>query len=862
MLKQLFSAIALFVVFYPIQSNSQVVPDNTLGTESSVIRSIDELKDAIEGGAIRGDNLFHSFEQFGIDEGFTIEFANPEGISNIFSRVTGGNISEIFGTLGVDGNANLFLMNPNGIVFGENAAINIGGSFLATTAESVEFNSGDRFSAVGRDKPLLTIDFPIGLGLGSSSGEIRVEGTGNELFFTSDSSIQNRILTGAGESTSGLRVQPNRNIALIGKNVTVDGGLVTAPSGNIDIGSIKSGRIIFNLEEWNFDYTEVSVFEELRLDNQALLDTSGISGGNITLVGSLIDLDNGATIFIESQAASNAKIAIDAKESLSLSGKTTPTFSSDPFQQAFEETATIATSNFSGAGIDIEISTKNLEIENGASILTISSLNGSSGNIKISSSDLVQISGASETNPLSSASSIFTLSRSLNTGTSGNIQIEARNLFVEDGAGISTSAIGTRSGNISLDISESILIRGTRTIFSGQNEVPSSINTAAQTFSPIENSFSRPNAGEINVNTSVVEILDGGSISTSSTGSANAGRITVNASESVTIEGFVETQGEGEQTIFPSLISSSTLVLDPILQELLNLPAIPTGNADSVEINTDKLFVENTASVAVLNQGTGDGGNLQINADSISLNDAGSISASTVSGEGGNVTINSNNLELFNQSNIAANAGELGNGGNITIDSDTILGLNNSDITANAFRGNGGNITINSDFIVGLEEQPELTFQSDITASSEFGIDGTVTINSLETSVEEDLIISARGVDLTEARELLERDCTTGGRRGRNQLVYLGAGIRQSPDNFFDDTPIVDERTIIKTPVPTEKSNDVPPLWSPGDPIIQPNAVQINPDGRKFLVAVEEIQSPESAFCSPQNTDPEAQEED
>ena len=76
-------------------------------------------------------------------------------------------MSPLQGTLSVDGNANLFLMNPNGIVFGENAAIDVGGSFLTTTAENIKFNSGDRFSALSREKPLLTIDFPVGLGLDS-----------------------------------------------------------------------------------------------------------------------------------------------------------------------------------------------------------------------------------------------------------------------------------------------------------------------------------------------------------------------------------------------------------------------------------------------------------------------------------------------------------------------------------------------------------------------------------------------------------------------------------------------------------------------------------------------------------------------
>lgn len=129
-------------VFVSLPLFAQVIPDETLGSENSTVNSIDELRDRIEGGAIRGENLFHSFEKFGIPEGMEIYFANPENISNIFSRITGNNISEIFGTLGVEGPANLFLINPNGIVFGENARIDVGGSFIATTAEKIHFGDG------------------------------------------------------------------------------------------------------------------------------------------------------------------------------------------------------------------------------------------------------------------------------------------------------------------------------------------------------------------------------------------------------------------------------------------------------------------------------------------------------------------------------------------------------------------------------------------------------------------------------------------------------------------------------------------------------------------------------------------------
>jgi filamentous hemagglutinin family protein len=131
---------------------AQITPDETLGNEQSVVvpnRNIQgQLVDAIEGGARRGTNLFHSFRAFNIGEGQRVYFTNPNGVENILSRVTGSGISDILGTLGVDGRANLFLLNPNGIIFGPNAQLDVGGSFLASTStcSSIDCNCPHRLT--------------------------------------------------------------------------------------------------------------------------------------------------------------------------------------------------------------------------------------------------------------------------------------------------------------------------------------------------------------------------------------------------------------------------------------------------------------------------------------------------------------------------------------------------------------------------------------------------------------------------------------------------------------------------------------------------------------------------------------------
>ena len=320
---QIFKHLLLSIIlnlFCSFKSLAQVFPDNTLGAESSKINSINGLRDRIEGGAIRGDNLFHSFIEFGVQEGLSVNFANPEGIANIFSRVTGGNISEIFGTLGVDGAANLFLMNPNGIVFGENAAINVSGSFLATTAETIDFNDGNKFSSVEPNEPLLTIDFPMGLGFGSSPGTIRVNDTGHNLVdFTPSSPFV--PFTGRNP-LSGLRVQADQTLALLGGSINMNGGILSAEGGNIELGSVTDGfvRLIDNSSGWTFNYEKAS-FGNINLISKSLVDASGFNSGSININGANVRLADGTVVLIQNLGSSpDGNLRFNASKLLEIKG--------------------------------------------------------------------------------------------------------------------------------------------------------------------------------------------------------------------------------------------------------------------------------------------------------------------------------------------------------------------------------------------------------------------------------------------------------------------------------------------------------------------------------------------------------------
>src|SRR5919202_967547 len=277
---------------------AQITPDGTLGAERSVVTPNvninDAIADRIDGGAIRGANLFHSFTQFNVGDRQRVYFANPVGIENILTRVTGTNASNILGTLGVTGgNANLFLINPNGILFGPNASLSLNGSFIATTANAIQFGNQGFFSASAPEAPLLLSVNP------------------SAFFF-------NQIATQPITNQARLQVPNSPSLLLVGGDVAIDGGRLNAPDGRVELGGIAgAGTVGLNVDGNNLSlsFPESVARSDLSLTNGAKVDVSGEGGGFIQVQGSAVTVADASEILAETEGSQNGKgILIQASQ--------------------------------------------------------------------------------------------------------------------------------------------------------------------------------------------------------------------------------------------------------------------------------------------------------------------------------------------------------------------------------------------------------------------------------------------------------------------------------------------------------------------------------------------------------------------
>jgi filamentous hemagglutinin family protein len=724
---------------------AQIIPDRTLPNNSNV--TINGSTFNITGGTQAGRNLFHSFQQFSIPTGGTASFNNGLDIQNIFSRVTGGSVSNIDGVIKALGNANVFFLNPNGIVFGKNASLNIGGSFVASTANSIKFTDGFEYSATAHPtSPLLTISVPSGLQFGTNPGGIQVQGDGQGL----------RQDTRLIDTQNALRVEPNQTLALVGGDITLKGGTVKTAGGRIELGSVgRNGLVSLTPINKGFSlgYSGVQDFGNIQLSQQSDVDASGEGGGDIQVQGRKITLTSGSVIEASTLRANpGGTFTVTGSEAVELTRLTTE-YSTGLFNRVYPGAI--------GKAGNLTINTQQLLVQNGAQISASTFGAGQGGNL-IVNANTIQLTGTTPDGEV--ASGLFAQqARSNGTGSAGNLIINAQLLQVLNGAGVGVATFGVgRGGNLIVN-ANTIYLAGA----SPDVTFPSSLYT---------DSFGSGNAGNLIINTQHLQVQNGAQISSSTFSAGQGGDLIVNANtiqltgatsdgkhgSSLSVQANSRATGiAGNLTITTGelfvnggaqisastfgagqggnlIVNANTIQLTgttPDRKVASGLLAVQsnsngTGSGGDLIINTHELFVQNGAIVSVRNLGTGTAGNLNINARSIGL-DNGTLSANTRSNkttptqQQATITISSGDLILSRGSNITANAsGTNVIGGNIKIDTDVLAAVENSKISADSIDFRGGQVKINAQSIF-------LSSDSTITARGvNQQLNGTVQINT------------------------------------------------------------------------------------------------------------------------------------
>jgi filamentous hemagglutinin family protein len=771
-------------------AHAQVTPTPGTGSLNTQVNHAGNVYE-ITHGTQAGSNLFHSFGEFSVDAVETAQFQTTNLIAdatvgNILGRVTGMNTSNIFGTIDSATyypNANLFLMNPNGFLFGSNATVNVGGMATFTTAEYMRLTGDGRFNANLNTTPvdLLTAAPVASFGfIGANphaidfkGGQLTVaEGTGVTLVGGDIS-----LLPDLSDAPSGITA-PGRHIRLTSVaagpgevaadtavpepgtalgNITLDQGTILSTEGDPLFGdgnggsvSIRGGQFVATGAQiltgpamgsvGQGGAVTIATTDSLSFTSSFIDTSSFFAGGNagaITVSGSQVNLQD---TFLVARAESDSTttgsggdVALTGTAGVSLTGSRiqTDTFFSNGNGGAVTLTAPIVSLKES-SGITTGV------FGDGATPIT-------------ASGGAVTLSG---TTSISLQRSTISTVASETQGNSGAVTITAPLVMIvgiPDTPSIDTS-INNFSGDPNAGHGGDIEITGTNLTLTDFARL--------QSFADAPETFSR--GGNIRITGSNHILLDNGTfLLTTSTSQGSAGHIGL-VGQHVTIRGGSELRSEtfgpgsggtiritgGENIAIESASQISTTsafavdnqgpagTIEFNTQQLtvtggsqVSSSTAHNGAGGSITVNaTDQVIMTGSASITTSSTGSGNAGNIQINAGQnfAAINSTVTTQANQASGGTIKITTNpSGTVQLTNSTISASVLDGTGGGGSVDIDPQYVL-MQNSQILAQAVQGPGGNITIT--ITNGGLFLPDAN--SVISASSQFGVNGTVTIQS------------------------------------------------------------------------------------------------------------------------------------
>mgnify|MGYP003599594055 CR=1 FL=1 len=821
---------------------AQITLDGTLGPAGPL--SGPDYRIPAEMGQQHGRNLFHSFGQFNIRGGESATFSGPNGIDNIIGRVTGGEASWIDGALSSTvPDANLYLLNPAGILFGPNARLDVQGSFHASTADDLRLGESGRFGASNPADSLLSTDPPSAFGfLSEHPAPITLRG-------------------------SNLEVPAGKSLSLVGGDIALNGSELIARSGNLRItGKASSGEV--KMTDMDGGLATSGIGGTITIVDGSTLDTSGESGGSVVIRGGRLEL-RGSTIQADTGDQNGKGIDIDLQSDL-----------------VAESVAITAVSQGAGDAGSIVVRADAISLKKGARITTNPFKIGRGGDISLAAgSILFEGRGSVPFDEGILPSGLY--SDAKNSGPAGTISVKARDLTLRGGVlGATASAETTsesRGGDIVVQVTGTLRMELAEDHNSGISAETFGAAAAGNIFITAadvqmvgghidaNSSFDgKPpatpgNAGNIVVRADVISLKQGAKISSITSKSGRGGNISLTAADSILLEGRgPENPSDAESAIISSGVYREAKGSGPagtisikardltlrggVLGTTASAGTTSKSRGGDIEVQvTDTLRMEpdaegKTGGITAETFGGAAAGNISITAADVQMV-GGKVEANSVTDEdspdvllgkagrislfaehihltkgaeiksitaglrgegdnstGGDIALNAQDITLSENAQITAQSRGGKDAGNIALTADEGLHAQNSRISTEAEESAGGNIDIQAPRLVTL-------IGSDITTSVRSGSAsaGSITITKpaalilAEGSRIKADAISGRGGFVNLAARTVEQsadstitaDALFDGQIRIESSGELTSGLAVLPANFFDAARIL-----------------------------------------------------------------------
>jgi len=645
--------IPLIAIFCSATISADIALDGTLGNSGTINGPTYLITESL--GERHGSNLFHSFSIFSINQGESATFSGALGIDNVIGRVTGGTPSIIDGALNssIPG-ADLYLVNPAGILFGQNASLDVQSAFYATTANHLSLSDGGRFDATSPNQSILSVAPVSAFGF-----------AGNQI----------APIKSAGAVLLGTR---GNAISFIGGDIDIVESALLVDEGQVNLVSVASSgeikHISNRLTPTGFDH--MGAISIIAADPVGVgIASTGNEGVGISIIGSRFQMKNGALHVTNVDEPDSAGINLRLTGDLILesSAITTNTLGSGNGGNVelnvggdialSDSTTIISNSDLSGNGGDIIVNAdKSMTIYDPLSyIRAATSYLGDAGDIKITTPILTVISGSIKYD-------IFSFEE---TGMVGDITLHLAELQLLDGGKISIDTQGeTKGGDLIVNATEKVTIEG-RNLLNERSFITSTSGFLAS-----------GDAGSVQVNTQTLQ-MDNGIIQATTSGRGNGGSITINASQMQLSNGgavSANTYGAGNGgdlniTADRAYLSGNGNIFQGELTSgfISDANSLVSGDAGNLHIQIGELIMEDGAQISATTHGPGAGGDIQINSSTIILSGkrflSTGITANSIfaAGHAGILYIETGKLDISNGALVEASTSGSGIGGSVSI---------------------------------------------------------------------------------------------------------------------------------------------------------------------------------------------------